>query len=151
MLATIFVDSNGAMVANRQNYLNRRAGIEPGAATLELYIDKDYLIVGKRAATTRARVYTETTILEECDIGEVSSTLSIYSVRLKRLHLHTTTAEWSSRIYELNNDISTFRAFIKECFHRYNVLILPHCYKNRAERRATRIKNRLSRRDNLLS
>ena len=68
-MATIFIYCNGAMVADREQKDRDAGATEPGAAALELYIQKHLSIVAKRTALARTGVDTQAAILEECDIG----------------------------------------------------------------------------------
>ena len=82
------------MVADREQKDRAAGATEPGAAALELYIQKHLSIVAKRTALARTGVDTQAAILEECDIGEIGSTLIIDNIRHKLLHRLTAAAKW---------------------------------------------------------
>ena len=126
MVTAIFVDSDGAMVADREHKDRAAGATEPGTAALELDIEKHLICVAKCAVATRTGVDTQATILEEHDIGEIGSTLIIDNIRHKLLHRLTAADKRSTRVGKLDNDITAGGALIKECFHRDKVLVLPH-------------------------
>ena len=94
MVTAIFVDSDGAMVADRKQKLRACGAIKPGAAALELDIEKHLICVAKCAVATRTGVDTQATVLEEHDIGEIGPTLIIDNIRHKLLHRLTAAAKW---------------------------------------------------------
>jgi hypothetical protein len=125
-MATIFIYCNGAMVADREQKDRAAGATEPGAAALELYIEKHLSIVAKRTALARTGVDTQAAILEECDIGEIFAAIGIDGIGQQRQHRLTTADKRSTRVGKLDNDITAGGALIKECFHRDKVLVLPH-------------------------
>lgn len=135
MVGAVLIDRNGAMVADRQHDLGAGGDRQIGTAALELDIYKHTLAILKGAVTRATRVDTKATILEEHNIGEVLTAISIDNIWLENPHLLTTADKWSLRVDQLDNDIATHRADIKDSTHRYKILVLPHCYKNRAARR----------------
>ena len=114
------------MVADRKQELRACGAIKPGTAALELYIQKHLSIVAKRTALARTGVDTQAAILEECDIGEIFAAIGIDGIGQQRQHRLTTADKRSTRVGKLDNDITAGGAFIKECFHRDKVLVLPH-------------------------
>lgn len=89
-MTAIFIDSQGSIITNREEYLATSGATKPHSTTLKLDIKKHLFVAICRTAIIYTRIYTQTAVSKEHHLGEILTILTINGIRLERLHRLTT-------------------------------------------------------------
>lgn len=126
---TIFIDRQGSMLANRKENIAVRSTIKPHSTALELNKDKHLLATISHAAAIGTRHDAQATILKKRNLGEVLASIAIDNIGFEPLHRLAAADNGDIGVDELDNDIATNGALIKNYVHSVKVLVLPHYSK----------------------
>jgi hypothetical protein len=94
VVTAIFIDSQGSIITNREEYLATSSTTKPHSTTLKLDIKEHLFVAICRTAIIYTRVDTQTAISKEHHLGEILTILTINNIRLERLHRLTTADNW---------------------------------------------------------